>query len=144
MTLSELGLSFFSVGFFYIILNNASFKCSIRAFNLYVESPKLHNSYFVVCTSIRILFLSQQLKYYMVSQMISQVPSNKKIPRFWEPARSTHVNTAAMSVSTNQTPRCAGSGLNRSRRNRPGGSQSKRNLWHSCSCFLVSPYSVRG
>lgn len=40
----------------------------------------------------------------MVSQMISQVPSNKKIPQFWEPARSTHVNTAAMSVSTNQTP----------------------------------------
>lgn len=38
--------------------------------------------------------------------MISQVPSNKKIPQFWEPACSTCVNTAAVSVCTNQTPVC--------------------------------------
>lgn len=32
----------------------------IRAFNLYVESPKLYSLYFVACTCICILFLPEQ------------------------------------------------------------------------------------
>lgn len=39
-------------------------NANIRACNSYMESPKLHNSYFVACTCICISCLSEQCKCY--------------------------------------------------------------------------------